>query len=612
MNTELSLDHLLTLPTVLSAKISPDQRWVVFDWYRVHENVDVFVAPTDGSSPPFHLTHTPEATIFVSWTPDSQAVLVAEDHDRDERARLFRVDLSRPGEMKPLTEDRPDFFIRGGDLRPDGNLLFYGANYDFEAEEEIEPTWIYRHDVSTGGRTPIARPLKPAWTIPELNLQGTHLLYARKDIHPAGRQYYLVDVEGTSDQEILNFGDEIKVFARWFPDGEHILVISESIDGRHQDHISLGVYNRKTRELKWLIDDPERTIDSAWVTPTGLIIVDEISEANHRPSWISPEDGEEIPFPALDGNLQPLGKNTSGEWLGMYYAATSPVDIVRFEENADSPQDLISLTWVWERTELSSADLTQAEDFRWNSEDGLEIQGWLYRAQPNPERAVIYIHGGPTSHSENRLNSQVQYFVSKGFNVLDVNYRGSTGFGLRFRELIKEDGWGGREQDDIVTGAKALIQKGLAKPGRIGVTGTSYGGYSAWCQITRFPPEVIGASVPICGMTDLVVDYNTTRPDLRPYSEEMIGGSPDEIPGKYHDRSPINFVQQVRGNLMIVQGAQDPNVTPENVREVVERLKEHRIAFDLVVFEDEGHGIIKPRNQKTLYTRLAEFFEEVL
>ncbi len=102
---------------------------------------------------------------------------------------------------------------------------------------------------------------------------------------------------------------------------------------------------------------------------------------------------------------------------------------------------------------------------------------------------------------------------------------------MTFREAIKQDGWGGREQEDIRAGIKALIAAGIAEPGKVGVTGTSYGGYSAWCAITRFPPELVAAAAPICGMTDLVVDYETTRPDLRPYSEEMMGGSPDRGPG---------------------------------------------------------------------------------
>src|SRR5262249_27700248 len=156
---------------------------------------------------------------------------------------------------------------------------------------------------------------------------------------------------------------------------------------------------------------------------------------------------------------------------------------------------------------------------------------------------VVYVHGGPTGHSEDRLNVEIQSLVAHGFHVLDPNYRGSTGFSLAFQESIKEDGWGGREQDDILAGIEALIAAGIAGRGKVGITGTSYGGYSAWCAITRWPPELLAASAPICGMTDLVVDYQTTRPDLRPYSEEMMGGSPEQVPQRYHERSPINGVR---------------------------------------------------------------------
>ena len=111
-------------------------------------------------------------------------------------------------------------------------------------------------------------------------------------------------------------------------------------------------------------------------------------------------------------------------------------------------------------------------------------------------------------------------------------------------------------------------------------------------------------------MTDLVVDYHATRPDLRPYSEEMLGGSPEEAPKIYHERSPIHSVQNIRAPLLIVQGLKDPNVTPANVDAVVESLEQHSTPYELLTFEDEGHGIARPKNLKTLYPRLADFFEE--
>jgi len=611
-SSDTFLQQLITLPEVVHARLSPDGRWVAFDWYHRYENIDVFVAACYGSSTPLALTHTPEATRLVNWTPDSKAVIVAEDHDGDERVRLFRVNLELPGHMQPLTEDSPTYYIRGGSLHPDGVHLFYGANIDLAAGKSIEATWIYRHNLHTRERVPIARPRKPNTVEVSLNAQGKHLIYSSKEYHPSGRQFNLVDINGEQDREILNFGEQVKVFARWFPDGENILVLSESTGEEPQEHTSLGVYHWPSDRLRWLVDDPDRYIVGAWVSPDGLIVVDEVRDATHRTSAIDPRRGVELPFPQLPGNLLPLGRAADGAWIGMAYAATRPAELVRFLDSAASMDDLVSLTRVWEHTSLKPEMLAPAESMSWEAPDGLKIQGWLYRALPNPERAVIRIHGGPTHHAEDRINAEIQYLVKRGFNVLDVNYRGSTGFGLPFREAIKFDGWGGREQEDIAAGAQALINNSLARSGRVGVTGTSYGGYSSWCQITRYPPEVIAAAAPICGMTDLRVDYETTRPDLRPYSEEMIGGSPAEIPEKYAERSPINYVKNIRGGLLIVQGARDPNVTPENVRLVRQFLDEGRIPYELLVFEDEGHGIYKPANEAVLYARLADFFDAFL
>jgi dipeptidyl aminopeptidase/acylaminoacyl peptidase len=155
-----------------------------------------------------------------------------------------------------------------------------------------------------------------------------------------------------------------------------------------------------------------------------------------------------------------------------------------------------------------------------------------------------------------------------------------------------------------------MLDRGIARSGRVGVTGTSYGGYSAWCLITRAPRDLVAAAAPICGMTDLVVDYETTRPDLRPYSEEMMGGSPAQVPERYRERSPIHFVDRIRGRLMIVQGLNDPNVTPQNVTDVRQRLDAAGVPYEVLLFEDEGHGIAKPENRKHLCRRLARFFAD--
>jgi dipeptidyl aminopeptidase/acylaminoacyl peptidase len=602
--TDHYLEALLNLPELERPWISRDGKWAAWTWYRMGPAADVYAAPTDGSQPPLRLTQTSHDTVLISWTPSSRSVLVYQDRDGDERAQLFRVDLDRPGHMQPLTEESPRFFLRGGQLHPNERWLFYGANWDERAGQEIEATWLYRHDLESGERMPIAQPQRGCSYIPRLNERGTHILYRRNDRHPAGLQVWLVDVEGREDREIVNAGPESKAHATWIPGRQQALVLAEA-----QDYQRVGIWDLASDRIQWLIDDAERCIESAWV-PHGsrqAVIVEPV-EARTRVSLLDVDTGQENPLSEVPDTLVPLAPVGDDAWVGSHYSSQQPADVVRFLLTDGEAQDLTSLTRVWDRTPLQPNDLAQAEDFRWRSVDGLEIQGWLYRARGQARGTIVKVHGGPTWHIEDWIDPQVQYLVSQGFHVLLPNYRGSTGFGLAYREAIKVDGWGGREQEDIRTGIEALIATGLAVPGKIGITGTSYGGYSAWWAITHFPPELVAAAAPICGMTDLIVDWRTTRPDLRTYSEEMMGGAPHDVPERYRERSPLHSVANIRGKLLIVQGLQDPNVTPENVRVVEGALEQAGIPYKVLAFSDEGHGIGRPRNQRILYSRLAQFF----
>ena len=602
MNPEERLESLLSGPLLSGPAVSPDGEWVAWSWSRLGPAADVFAATTDGSVAPVRLTASPDDTLVVSWASDSRAVIVAQDRDGDERKRLFRVELDKAGVMEPLIEESPNYYVRGGQMHPGGRWLVYGANLDPESGTEIEATWILRHDLGTGERKVLARPRRANYYRPLLNSSGTHVLYFRNDLDPSGHQAWLVDIEGAEDREILNFGPRSKVSASWFPGADRVLFVVETEAQRR-----LGVWRMEDGSVRWLLEDPGRNLEYAFVPPNGdQAVAVEAENAGVKASLLDPETTAETGFPETAGNLIPLSPTKDGRWLCFYYGARQPPDLVRLDPDTGKPESLTGLRGL---SPLDLDGLVPAEDFRWKSVDGLEIQGWLYRARDSIG-TVLLIHGGPTSHAEDRFNAQIQYFVSRGFNVLAPNYRGSTGFGVEFQESIKEAGWGGKEQEDIRTGIEALIEAGIAEPGKVGVTGTSYGGYSAWWQITHYPPDLVAAAAPICGMTDLVVDYHATRPDLRPYSEEMMGGPPEEVPEIYHERSPIHFVQNIRAPLLIVQGLKDPNVTPANVDAVVESLEQHNTPYELLTFEDEGHGIARPENLKTLYPRLADFFEE--
>jgi dipeptidyl aminopeptidase/acylaminoacyl peptidase len=627
-----TIDALLALPVMGRAVVSPDGLLVAWSWYRKASAADIYVVPTDGAAAPRRLNATPNDTVLVSWAPDSASLVVAEDRGGDEHVQLFRLtlanSLAEPGGMTPLTEASPPFFARGGELSADGSYLIFAANLDPATGAAIEASWVIRQHLATGARQVLARPAKAHSFRPLLNKAGTQILYSRRDRDPAGTQIWLVDIDGTNDREILDFGATVKTSASWFPDSRRALVVAETAT-----HKRLGVYDTEDGALRWLIDDPARAIESAHAPDRGgRIVVTEVREARSRAFLLDPESGAETPVAADGVTLLPMGQLPDGAWLGRAYGATQPDDIVRFGfppprpspargegEEADSRLNPLppcggGLGWgvplarSFADSSLTAADLVAPEDFRWRSVDGVEIQGWLYRPPAPAKGLVVQIHGGPTAHSEDSLSAFIQACVAAGFAVLDPNYRGSTGFGLEFREAIRRDGWGGREQDDIRTGAETVVARRLAQPGKVAVTGTSYGGYSSWCAVTRWPSDLLAAAAPICGMTDLVVDYYSTRPDLRPYSEEMLGGSPEQVPERYRERSPIHFVDRVAARLLIVQGMNDPNVTPENLHEVEVALKAAAIPYETLLFDDEGHGIRKPKNLRVLYARLIEFF----
>ena len=427
---------LLSLPDIQDEslpRISPDGRWVAWTWHHIGPAADVYAAPTDGSTAPIRLTDTSDDTWLSYWLPDSSGVLVEQDKDGNERAQLFRVDLMQPLEMIPLTEPDPNYYLRSPRLHPNGRWLVYGANVDVTTGQEIEQTWIYRHDLHTGERLPLARPYKAGPAMPELSPNGTHILYTRKDLHPAGQQVWMVDIEARGDCEVLNFGADKKVIAHWLPDGQGAVVLAEA-----ETHKRLGIWDLRSRDLNWLIDDPARDIEDAFVPHNSdSIIVKESVSGRTRSSLIAMDMGIETKIPTLDGNLIPLAPVGSDEWVGLIYNSQHPADVVRFPISDIRPETFTSLSRVWEVTKLTPNDFTQAQDFRWRSSDGLGIHGWLYRPMGIAKGTIVYVHGGPTWHSQDWINAQIQFFVHCGFNVLDPNYRGSTGYGLPFCNAIR-------------------------------------------------------------------------------------------------------------------------------------------------------------------------------
>lgn len=585
-------------PVLWDTKVSKDGRWLAWTWTGPTEAGNVWLAPTDGSAPPRRITDEPDHTYVRSFSPDGAQVLLAQSEGSSEHDQLILLDLDS-GARRPITPQQDDHYVFGGAFLPDGKSILYTASYDDATKTALEGQRIYRHDLAAGTRKALSAADSLDDRATELSEDGRLLLYHRHERHPAGGQLWLLDLATGEDREILNLGDSRKIYGSWL--GPNRILVHAETD----THDRVGVLTLPDMEMRWLLDDPRHSIESVIAGHDGrTAAVADFRDGVLHAALLDVEDGHETPFHAPGASLLPLEALPDGAWVCELYSSRAAHDLVRFDPKTGS---IVNLSRAAEHLSDPAMHFTPAKLHRWPSVDGMQIAGWLYEPRGESRGLIAHVHGGPTWHSEDWVNSFTQFLVAAGFTVLDPNYRGSTGYGRAFREAIKEDGWGGREQDDIRAGLESLVAAGKGKAGRIAVVGLSYGGYSSWCAITK-AADLVQAAVPICGMYQLTTDYDATgMPHGRAYSEEMMGGRPDQQPERYFNASPANFIDRIHGDLLIVHGLKDSNVSPQNTWAAKRDLDKAEIPYDLLTFDNEGHGIYRAGNREQLFRRVEAF-----
>jgi dipeptidyl aminopeptidase/acylaminoacyl peptidase len=588
-----------TYPDFWEPKLSKDGRWAAWTWTGATEAGNVWLAPTDGSAPPLRVTEEADHTYVRDFSPDGKRLLLAQSEGSSEHDHLFILDIES-GTKRSVTPKQEDHYVFGGRFTPDGLALLYAASWDDRIGRAIDGQCIYMHYLTSGDRRIVSTSESLSDVAPEFRGGSRFVLYHRHERHPSGSQIWLLDLGTEEDREILNVGDSRKAYGSWIDD-KRILIWAEG-----DTHDRVGLLTLPERDLQWLIDDPKRSIDDAVAGVDGKsAAVLEFRQGALHATLLDLATGAERPMALPGHSLLPLEQLPSGPWLCERYSSRAPHELVRFDPATGATADVSKTV---DHLADPSVRFAPAHPYRWHSGDGTEIAGWLYEPRGESRGLIAHIHGGPTWHSEDWVNGSIQFLVAAGFTVLDPNYRGSTGYGRAFREAIKQDGWGGREQDDIRAGIESLVAAGKGKRGRIGIMGLSYGGYSSWCQITK-SSDLFEAAAPICGMYQLAIDYEETgMPHGRDYSEEMMGGTPADQPERYFNGSPGNFIDRIKGRLLIVHGMRDTNVSPENTKAAIRDLDRAGIRYDLLTFDNEGHGIYRAGNRTELFVRVAAFF----
>ncbi|HYK75937.1 MAG TPA: S9 family peptidase [Daejeonella sp.] len=264
---------------------------------------------------------------------------------------------------------------------------------------------------------------------------------------------------------------------------------------------------------------------------------------------------------------------------------------------------------------IEEKHMSHIKPITYKSRDGLEIHGYLtlpLGLEPKNLPVIIHPHGGPWARDSWFFNPEVQFLANRGYAVLQMNFRGSTGYGKKFWEASFKQ-WGKQMQDDITDGVEWLKKEGIADEKRIAIYGASYGGYATLAGIT-FTPNLYAAAVDYVGVSNLFTFMNTIPPYWKPYLDQFhqMVGDPKKDSLLFVAASPALHTDKIKTPLFIAQGANDPRVNKAESDQMVEALKKRGVTVEYMVKHDEGHGFYNQDNQYDFYGAMEKFLEQHL
>ncbi len=259
---------------------------------------------------------------------------------------------------------------------------------------------------------------------------------------------------------------------------------------------------------------------------------------------------------------------------------------------------------------IPESAMSRVQPVSYTSRDGLTIHGYLTLPagrEPRNLACIINPHGGPWARDGWGYNPELQFLANRGFCVLQVNFRGSTGYGRAFWEAGFGQ-WGLKMQDDITDGVQWLIDQGIADPARIGIYGGSYGGYATLAGVA-FTPDLYAAAVDYVGVSNLFTFMKTIPPYWKPLLDQMhaMVGDPERDRERLAATSPALHVDRIKAPLFIAQGARDPRVNKDESDQVVKALRERGVEVQYMVKDNEGHGFHNDENKFEFYEAMEQF-----
>ncbi len=600
--------HLFANPARAAMSISPDGRWLA--WLADGDGVmNIWAAPSSNPREARQITRDTRRGIqSFNWTYVPGMLLFSQDRDGDENFQVFGADLEE-GSLRALTPAAPG--VRTG-----------VQSISRERREEIA--------VVSNGRD--AR----FFDVHVLNLRTGGMQCIEENTGFAG---FMLDAQYQVKLAVRNTRDGGSEWLRrdaagaWHPwqvfsaeDGRssgpsHFDVEGRTLyayDSRGRDTAALVAIDWNSGAITVLAEDPRADIggmitDVASYRPLAYSVTYERSKLHMLDSSIE-RDIETLDGYAGDGEWRLTSRTEDDQqWVVALSSDTRPSSTWLYDRKKQAMQHLLDL-----RPELTWAPLARMQPVVIPARDGLSLvsyltvpagseRGELRAASPLP--LVMLVHGGPWSRDGFGFNPMHQWLANRGYAVLSVNFRGSTGFGKRFVNAADGE-WGRKMDEDLEDAIAWALERGIADPQRLAIFGGSYGGYAVLSALTRYPSryacgiDVVGpsnletllASIPAYWEADRVRQHRAMGD---PGTEEGLA--------QLRDRSPLHRAAQIRTPLLIAHGANDPRVKQVEAEQMVQALRSNGIPVSYALYTDEGHGFVREANRMS-FNALCESF----
>jgi dipeptidyl aminopeptidase/acylaminoacyl peptidase len=551
----------------------------------------------------------------IAWDPEGDRVFFHHDAEGNEQFDIHTIDSDGTVETVLETDGQTAF----QDIGPDGERVLVASNHGGQMN-------LYVHDMTSDETTKVTD-----------NERATH----GGTFSPGGDRFaYMTNKSGEynnfdvfvaeadgSNHRNLNIGETgaEAMPADWHPDGDRLLVVDNSPDlGR------CGVYDLETDTVEWYGNGEHEEHPVGFLPDGEAFVAGRNNEATELPVLYDVETGESRLFDLPDGVVD-VGTHGSytlddSRVVFTFENPTRRPEILAYDLDTDEYEVLLDAEYgPFDPDDFADAEYltvesdgipdTPARAVDHDPYEELEIGALLYDSGERPSPLIVHPHGGPRLHESKNFDVFTQFLVSRGYSVLQVNFRGSTGRGREFVEKLYGD-WGGAEQGDVATVAEHVVEiHDWVDEDRIVMYGRSFGGYSAYWQAVQYP-DLYDAVISWVGVSDLADMHENTMPHFKTELMEKYMGDPEENADIYEERSPVTHVENIESPLLMLHGVNDRRVPVSQARLMDEALQEHGYEegrdYEYVELGEEGHSSSDIRRKIRVFSVLDDFLDRRL